>query len=298
MDVHQLPSLENLRCFLAAAEHLNFRRASEEVHLTPAAFGQRIRQLEETLGQRLFERTTRTVNLTEAGVRLVPRARTALREAMRCREALQDGSLAPLRLTLGSRYELGLSWLVPSLLELPEELHYLDVDLYLGSGPDILERLQSGQLDCIVTSSPYVQQEWVSEFLHREEYVLVGAPSLLDERPLTCPEDAGHHTLLDVDETLPLSRYATSIVERPMEFKRIRLCGAGMAIKRFAIAGLGVGVLPLYMIEEEIAHGALRVIMPELILLSDSFRLIYRRDALFESATEQLAAYLRARPLN
>ena len=66
-----LPSLENLRCFLAGAQALNFRAAAKAVHLTPAAYGARIQQLEEQLGVRLFARTTRHVALTEAGHALV-----------------------------------------------------------------------------------------------------------------------------------------------------------------------------------------------------------------------------------
>src|SRR5689334_25354523 len=63
-------SFESLRCFLAAARLLNFRNASRAVALTPAAFGQRIRQLEEQLGVELFARTTRSVSLTERGIAL------------------------------------------------------------------------------------------------------------------------------------------------------------------------------------------------------------------------------------
>ena len=99
-ETANLPSLENLRCFLAAAEHLNFRRASESVNLTPAAFGQRIRQIEENLGYELFARTTRTVSLTEAGHRLIPAAKATLREAMACRDALDEDNPAPIRLMM------------------------------------------------------------------------------------------------------------------------------------------------------------------------------------------------------
>src|SRR5689334_15642966 len=54
-----LPSIESLRCFFAAAQHLNFRRAASEVGLTATAFSERIRGLERELGCALFARTTR-----------------------------------------------------------------------------------------------------------------------------------------------------------------------------------------------------------------------------------------------
>src|SRR5437773_2384277 len=69
-----LPSTENLRAFDAAARLLSFRAAARTVALTPAAFGQRIRQLEDQLGVALFRRTTRSVALPDPGLALLPEA--------------------------------------------------------------------------------------------------------------------------------------------------------------------------------------------------------------------------------
>ena len=63
----RLPDLDSLRCFEAAAVALNFRRAARAVALPPAAFSDRIRQLEDQVGEPLFKRSTRQVALTVAG---------------------------------------------------------------------------------------------------------------------------------------------------------------------------------------------------------------------------------------
>src|SRR6187549_2541817 len=111
-----LPDLESLRCFDAAATHLSFRVAARTVALSPAAFGERIKRLEEQLGAPLFERTTRRVTLTPAGERLVPQARRVLDEARRCLQSARDETApAPYDLTVGTRFELGISWLTPAL---------------------------------------------------------------------------------------------------------------------------------------------------------------------------------------
>src|SRR5687767_2004537 len=111
-----LPSLENLRCFDAAARLLRFRAAAKTVALTPAAFGQRIRQLEDELGVPLFERTTRRVRLTSAGLALLPHARACLDAAASCARAAR-GELGPppAEIVMGTRHELGVSWLTPLL---------------------------------------------------------------------------------------------------------------------------------------------------------------------------------------
>jgi len=67
-----------LRAFVAAAEELNFTRAADRLHLAQQALSTQIQQLETRVGERLFDRTTRSVALTEAGERLLPHARAVL----------------------------------------------------------------------------------------------------------------------------------------------------------------------------------------------------------------------------
>jgi DNA-binding transcriptional LysR family regulator len=292
------PTLDNLRCFLAAAEHLNFRRASEQVFLTPTAFSQRIKQLEEQLGRQLFERTTRTVRLTTAGVLLLEPARAALREARRCVEVVHgDPDEAPTRFTVGTRFELGMSWIVPSLLELRAERPAWTVDMFFGSGDTILEALRTGRVDCVITSAPVARSEWEIEFLHRETYAFVAAPSLLERAPIETLEQASAHTLLDISPALPLARYLISAADGSLDFPTSQFCGTAGAVRAFAVAGVGVAVLPEYMITDDLADGALTRLLPEITLLEDSFRLMWRADAVLADVLGRFAAWMRERPL-
>lgn len=112
-----LPSVESLRCFVAAAQQLNFRRAAAEVALTPAALSQRIKQLEDQLGCVLFDRSSRHVTLTPAGTALLERARPAL-EAQRACADVAGSAPTGLRITVGTRFELGMSFVLPAILAL------------------------------------------------------------------------------------------------------------------------------------------------------------------------------------
>lgn len=291
-----LPSIENLRCFLAAAEHLNFRRAAEQMALTPTAFGQRIQKLEELLDQRLFERTTRHVELTAPGRRLLGEARLTIQQARRCAEAVFDEKEAPARFTVGTRFELGLSWIVPALEKLREVHPNWHVDLYFGSGADILDQLRAGKVDCVVTSAPVAERKWHSEFLHPEEYVFVAAPELLEHTPFDGPQDAGAHVLLDTDRTLPLTRYLTSVTGE-LKFDRVWLCGAGGAMHHLVRKAAGVAVLPLYMVEGDLEDGRLVRLLPDVELLSDSFRLLYRDASSLQGVLWRFAEFMRERPL-
>lgn len=292
-----LPSVESLRCFQAAAQHLNFRRAAGEVGLTATAFSERIRALERELSAMLFTRTTRRVELTAAGRALVPACEQALGSVLACLNAVSAPEALTVRLRLGTRFELGLSWLVPAIIELERERPNFQVDLYFGSGPDILEQLERGAVDAAVTSAPVARANWHGEMLHPESYTFVGATRLLRSRPLRSPREALRHTLLDVDETLPLARYLLSATPT-LEFERVRLCGTGAAVLSRVLAGDGVAVLPSHMVAKALRSQRLLPLLPRVALLSDSFRLVHRRSSAQAPALRELADFLRQRALS
>src|SRR5690242_4747713 len=124
---------DSLRCFDAAATTLNFRAAAARVYLSPAAFSDRMQRLEAEVGASLFTRTTRHVALSEAGHRLLPVARQLLEGAERMRALGRAPERAlPYELYVGTRYELGLSWLCPALRDL--QLHRPERTLHLYNG--------------------------------------------------------------------------------------------------------------------------------------------------------------------
>jgi DNA-binding transcriptional LysR family regulator len=292
----ELPTAENLQCFLAAVEHMNFRRAAAEVSLTPTAFGQRIKQLEERLGEVLFDRTTRRMQLTVAGLALIDEAKQSLIALEGCLDVAQ-GDILPLRFTVGSRFELARSWLAPALAEMCKSHPNYDIDMYCGSGSDILQRLNAGLLDCVVTSAPISRGGWQASVLHPETYVLVGSPSLLNETPLNTANDCKHHVLLDIDHSLPLTRYVANTPGAPLIFMGERYLGSGEAMLEFVRAGVGVAVLPEYMVSGYLDSGELLRLLPERDALTDTFRLLWKQDHPMGRAFSVLAEYLRMCPL-
>jgi LysR family transcriptional regulator, glycine cleavage system transcriptional activator len=78
MMLKQLPPLSALRSFEAVARQLSFSKAADELHVTPGAVSQQIRSLEELLGTRLFDRTRRSVALTDAATRMLPDVQAGL----------------------------------------------------------------------------------------------------------------------------------------------------------------------------------------------------------------------------
>ncbi|MCD7058773.1 LysR substrate-binding domain-containing protein [Pelagibacterium xiamenense] len=108
-----LPPLSAIRAFEAAARHLNFTAAADELAMTQAAVSYQVKLLEERLGVRLFDRRKRKVELTEAGARLAPivtRSFNAMRDGIAALKQSDDGVL-----TVSAVTSFGTNWLVPRL---------------------------------------------------------------------------------------------------------------------------------------------------------------------------------------
>lgn len=295
-----LPSPDDLQCFVEVARLSSFRSAARALSVTPGAVSQRIRRLEELLGVALFQRTTRSVALTQPGHALLPRAHAALRateEAVRASQGPE--AQPPLDLQLGTRHELGMSWIVPMLPGLTREMPWLTLHLYFGSGSDLLLRVRSLQIDCAVTSTRLTDPKLDSRVLHAEHYVFVGAPALLRKLPLRSPRDCPRHTLLDTTEALPLFSY---LRDAPggigdVQFAAARRLGTISAIRAMARMGEGVAVLPEYYVREDLRRKRLTRLLPRAPISSDQFRLVFRRDDARASHFDMIATYMRQKPL-
>lgn len=294
-----LPDLESLRCFVAAARHASFRKAARETALSPAAFSDRIKRLEESLEAALFVRRPREVKLTAAGDRLLPQARRVLEEAARCREVLSEPVTHQYQLTVGTRFELGLSWLTPALRKLAGVCPGRTLHLYFGDSSDLLDRARSGALDAAVTSARFAVTGFRYQVLHREDYALVAAPRLLARRPLDRPAHSAAHVLLDLTPDLPLFRYLLDggTHREGFHFQRIEYLGTIAAVRARVLEGAGVAVLPRYFVAGDWARGRVRYVLPELRLQEDAFRLVWRADHPYPARLDRLAEDLRELPL-
>ena len=273
-----LPDLESLRCFEAAATHLNFRVAAKTVALSPAAFGDRIKRLEDQLAAPLFVRTTRRVALTAAG---------------------HDRGPIPYELTVGTRFELGLSRITPALQPLAALRPERTLHLVFGDSDDLVARVRNGLLDCAVTSARLTVAGLSYEVLHEEDYVFVGSAALLARTPLSRAAHATAHVLLDTAADLPLFRYFLDARGRgeAWTFGRIEYLGTIGAIRLRMLQRAGVAVLPRYFVAGDLASGKLVEILPRVRLQRDAFRLVWRSGHAHEQALRLLAADLAKRPL-
>jgi len=130
----KLPPLNTLRVFDAAARHLAFGKAAEELHVTHGAVSRQIRLLEDALGLALFERRNRAVFLTDAGRQLFEVTRALFEQlAAGLAKLRQPAAGAPL--VLSCEPTIAMMWLIPRLPDFQRDHPGVQVHLYAAGGP-------------------------------------------------------------------------------------------------------------------------------------------------------------------
>lgn len=192
----RLPPMNTLRAFEAAARHLSFTLAAEELHVTQAAVSHQIRTLEEALGVRLFRRLNRAIRLTEEGQEFVGEVRKALSHLATAVEKLAAPDAGgPLTVSLLPSFAS--KWLVPRLGRFRAKHPEIDVRISPSTG---LTDFQRDDVDMAVRYGKGNYEGLHSVRLMTEDIFPVCSPALMTgQHPLKQPQDLRYHTLLHDD---------------------------------------------------------------------------------------------------
>ncbi|WP_077036489.1 LysR family transcriptional regulator [Pelomonas sp. KK5] len=171
-----------LNTFVAVVDQGSMAAAARLLNITPAAVAQQIRTLEREIGAPLIARVGRTVNVTEAGARILPRARELLRNVADLRTvANDDPSAGELRLGAGTN---ALTGMLPDILaRMVGRFPGIQVFIKPGFSPELHRAVDSGELDAaIVLQAPFALPKTCDFELLREEPLVVLAPARMAHR--------------------------------------------------------------------------------------------------------------------
>jgi DNA-binding transcriptional LysR family regulator len=147
--------LRQLRYFVAVAEELHFRRAAERLHVAQPAVSEQVRKLELDVGVQLFERTHRSVSLTDAGVALLDEARRVLRQTEVARQAARGATeRTAMRLRIGYLPDALPAAVPRALRRLAAALPTVEVDLESAPAWRLADEVRRARLDAAITSLP------------------------------------------------------------------------------------------------------------------------------------------------
>lgn len=237
----QLPPLNGLRAFEAAARHLSFTRAAEELFVTQAAISHQVKGLEDTLGVRLFQRANRGLLLSEAGQVLFPAVRDGLDTMAAAVTQLNPGNRQKI-VTISTLDSIASAWLVPRLGNFRARRPDLEVRLTMS------EALVDFSRDDVDMAIRYGRGNWPGcriQFLMSEEIFPVASPDLLARNPpIKHPCDLAQFTFLhdtmpegwddwfkahDVDEVTPRGNIS---IEQSHIIVQAAIAGHGIALGR------------------------------------------------------------------
>ena len=201
----RLPPLNALRAFEAAARHKSFRKAAEELHVTPAAISHQIKGLEENLGVKLFRRVARGLELTGVAEACLVRLRAGFDSLSEAVDLIRNG--ARIRtITVGAPPSLAGRWLVPRIQRFLTA--FPDIDVRIAAGMNFIDgrqdtlRPETGDADIAIRIGAGHYPGYRTEKLFSLEAAPMCSPRLLQgEHALLEPADLRHHALLH-DDTL------------------------------------------------------------------------------------------------
>lgn len=255
----RLPPLRALQAFEAAARHLSFARAAEEMNVTPAAVSQQIKQLEDILGVRLFHRGARAALTRQAAL-----AAPAITEAFDRLGAAVDQLTPEERdrpLVVSAPPAFASRWLVPRLGRFQEA--HPDIDLHLSASVRLVNLEREG-IDVALRYGSGRYPGLRVERLTLEEVVAVAAPRIAET--LQEPADLMDTVLLvnefmgwDTDFPTWPGRLAEMgvTVDRPL---RLRPFGDASLVLEAALAGLGAALVWRTLVAAELADGRLKTL--------------------------------------
>jgi LysR family glycine cleavage system transcriptional activator len=250
----RIPSLSSLRAFEAAARLGSFKQAAEELAVTATAVSHRIRALEDEIGCRLFVRKTRAVELTSEGRSLYSAVREGFDTIASGVEKLRQRARPLVKLSTTPAFAA--KWLVPRLAAFQAQHPNIDVHVHASNRPI---DLSTGTIDIAIRYGQGRYDGMKSTLLLQDRFAPVASPTL----KVANASDLSRRTLIHFDWEQPLPvdltwtawARAAQLPELNTE-AGIRFSDESHAIQA-AVAGQGVALLSLVLIEQELKLGVL-----------------------------------------
>jgi LysR family glycine cleavage system transcriptional activator len=277
------PPLKAVRYFEAAARHLSFSKAAEELNVTHSAISHQIKALEEWVGQPLFDRTGRALRLTEAGRQFLPPVRSAFQQladaAQDLRQLCHGGPL-----TVSVLPSLASKWLVPRLFDFRARHPEIEVRI---SATERVEQIGQGGIDIAIR---YGRGKWPnvdSELLLKDDLFPIASPLLLSgEHRLKEPRDLANFNLIS-DTTWQAAQF--DFWQQWLEHAGVNgleLKAGGFSFNysnlliQAAIDGLGVALGNTMLASDDLKAGRLVKPFDISVPLDTGYYVVYVRDAL------------------
>lgn len=257
--------LQPMRIFVAVVHNGSLSSAGRALGLSPASVSRHVSALEQSLGCRLINRSSRKLTLTEAGEIYYGRVEQILHQIADANDSVAELQKVPRgTLRVHSRMLVGHLIVVPALPAFLATHPELRVDLLLSNGTvDLVDR----NVDVDIRIGKLVDSSLVARKLADAERMLCAAPAYLEARPpVTGPGDLAAHNCLTY--RINVGQTVWRFIDTDGTMQEVLVAGSlqsdnGLALLNATLAGVGVALMPDWAISEALADGRLRRLLPQ-----------------------------------
>lgn len=255
---------QEMQVFVRIAERGSFSQAAEDLQIPRATVTNLIKRLEQRLGVRLLERTTRHVRMTHDGEAYYHRCVRLLLDLEETESAFRNAPPKGL-LRVNLQGTLAKHFVMPALGGFLAQ--YPDITLHIGEDDRLVDLVREG-VDCVLRAGLLQDSSLIGRQVASLEQVTVASPEYLAQHGTpTTLDDLQQHFAVDylssaTGRAVPLEfRVGREVVERLLP-ARVSVTGADLYTGA-ALSGLGIVQVPRYRIVHELAAGSLRELLPD-----------------------------------
>ncbi|WP_198244299.1 LysR family transcriptional regulator [methane-oxidizing endosymbiont of Gigantopelta aegis] len=290
-----MDKLTSMNVFVKVARAGSFAAAARELGISRAMATKHIMFLEKQLHTRLFNRTTRSLSLTEAGAAYLERCQEVLLDVEEMEAAITHLQHEPRGvLKISAPPVIGATQIAPALTDYMKEYPHIDVDMALHGGhTDLIEE----GFDIGIWLGELSDTSLVARKLARSQLVVCASPDYLAQKGVPeQPEDLEEHSCLVNWAMAPRNKWLFKGVLGKLEIKVSGRMQANMAdpIRIGAINGLGIVMLPRYIVGRDIEKGKLQPILEDYAIDPMPIHAVYPHRKYLSTKVRIFIEYLQA----
>ncbi|SDN67251.1 LysR family transcriptional regulator [Pseudomonas jinjuensis] len=294
-----MESLSSIECFVRSAESGSFAAAARRLGLTPAAVGKNVARLEGSLGVRLFQRSTRSLTLTEAGERFLAEVGGGLASIRNAIDNLAGAAGQPsgtLKVSMGQSF--GRDYIVPLLGDFLERYPAIKPDWHFDNRQ--VDLIGEG-FDAAIGGGFELPPGVVARKLSPAHLVLLAAPAYLQDKPvITSPADLAEFDGIRIRSpqtgrirTWPLSNRQKA--QAPIDLRERMIMSDPEAACRAAEMGLGITLVSMQHSLPYLESGTLRRVLPDWYVDAGNTALYYAAQKLLPAKTRVFVDFVLER---
>lgn len=282
-----MENLNGIVAFVRTAEALSFVAAGHKLGISASAVGKTIAKLEQSLGVRLFHRTTRKVTLTEEGRHFYDRCHRILEDLRDAEAMLSEAAQTPRGRLRVSVPAIGYRFLLPVLPEFTRR--YPDVELDLDFNDRLVDVVEGG-FDAVIRSGTLTDSSLMSRRLGAFCFMLCASPGYLAQAgvPRTLHDLEAHACVRYRFPTTGKLQPWELLADRsePANLRTAITCNNMEALREAVIAGFGIGYMPDFLTRDAVATGRLTTLL-------DAHRIAPGQFSILWPSSRQLSPKLR-----